>query len=119
MRKEVKRLKIQQIIGSDAAVATESGDKVFQEINNFLKNGFSVELDFEGVEIMTTAFLNAAIGQLYSGDYTSEVLNSNIKIINVAEDDKILFKKVIDRAKEYFQDQKKFNNSANTAFYGS
>lgn len=111
-------LVIKDIIKGDIAVSTDDGDVVYQEIVAILKLGKPVELDFSGINIMTTAFLNAAIGQLYSA-FTSEQLNSLLKLVNVAADDRILFKKVIERAKEYFQNKKGFEDSANKAIYGS
>ena len=113
-----KKLIVTDIIGSDAAVSTDNGDFVFHKIEEMLSAGNSVELDFLGIEIMTTAFLNAAIGQLYS-EYSSLQLNHKLKLVNVADDDKILFTKVIARAKEYFKNKASFEESANHAMYGS
>jgi hypothetical protein len=111
-------LVIKDIIKGDTAVSTDDGDVVYKEIVAILELGKPVELDFSGINIMTTAFLNAAIGQLYSA-FNSEQLNSLLKLVNVAADDRILFKKVIERAKEYFQNKKGFEDSANKAIYGS
>jgi len=111
-------LVIKDIINGDTAVSTDDGDVVYKEIVAILELGKPVELDFSGINIMTTAFLNAAIGQLYS-TFNSEQLNSLLKLVNVATDDRILFKKVIERAKEYFLHKKGFEDSANKAIYGS
>jgi len=110
---------IKNIIESDIAVATEAGDKVFNEIVFHLNNEEKISLDFEGISILTTAFLNAAIGQLYSNDkFSSDLLNDYLKIINVQEEDKPLFAMVIKRAKEYFKNKKGFEDSINHTFYG-
>jgi hypothetical protein len=111
------RLIVKDIIEGDTAVSTDDGDVVFQKINEIVKNNEVAELDFSDINIMTTAFLNAAIGQLYS-HYTSNQLNSMLKLVNVADDDRILFKKVIARAKEFFSNKKGFEDSANQAIYG-
>jgi hypothetical protein len=111
------KLIVKDIIGGDTAVSTDDGDVVFQKINDIVKKDEVAELDFSDIEIMTTAFLNAAIGQLYS-HYTSDQLNSKLKLVNVADDDRILFKKVIERAKEFFFNKKGFEDSANHAIYG-
>lgn len=117
MEKEVIQLLVAELIKNDTAVSTDDGDLVFQYIkSNFIKENLVI-LDFEKIHLLTTAFLNAAIGQLYS-EYNSDYLNKNLKLANVAEDDKILFKKVIERAKEYFENKKGFEDSANKAFYG-
>lgn len=103
---------VSKIIDGNVAVSTDDGNLVYQELNKAIENGKTVELDFNEIEIMTTAFLNAAIGQLYS-IYNSDKLNASLKLVNVAEDDKILFKLVVDRAKEYFADKKSFEDSVN------
>lgn len=113
-----KRLVISDIIGGDSAVSTESGTLVFKQLEEALTKGDMVVLDFNGIELMTTAFLNAAIGQLYS-THSSEQLNRLLKLENVADDDRILFKKVVTRAKEYFSNKSHFEDSANNALYGS
>jgi hypothetical protein len=117
MEKESIRLLVADIIRNDTAVSTDDGDRVFQMIKSNFTKGYFITLDFDQIHLLTTAFLNAAIGQLYS-EYKSDFLNKNLKLTNVAEEDKILFLKVIERAKEYFEDRKGFEDSANKAFYG-
>jgi len=113
-----KHLIVKEIINGDAAVSSDDGDILYTRIIESIRANYTVSLDFSGISIMTTAFLNSAIGQLYN-DYTSEQLNNSLKLENVAEEDKILFKKVIERAKEYFFNKKGFEDSANSAIYGS
>ncbi len=114
----MSNLIVKNIIDSDIAVATDAGDKVFNEIVHHLSKQHAVILDFNEITILTTAFLNAAIGQLYSNDsFSSEFLNDNLKVINVQSEDKPLFSMVIRRAKEYFKNKKGFEDSANSAFY--
>lgn len=112
------KLIVKEIINSDTAVSTDDGDKVFKHIDKVLKENKVAQIDFSGIEMMTTAFLNAAIGQLYN-HYNSTQLNNFLKLVNVASEDIILFKKVITRAKEFFSNKKSFENSANQAIYGS
>lgn len=71
-------------------------------------------LNFEGITVMITAFLNAAIGKLYE-HFDSETLNERLKLENVAPNDRILFKMVVQRAKEYFANREIFEETvANT-----
>ncbi len=118
MEKVKKKLVIKDIIGGDSAVSTDDGDKIFKNIIKLFNSNNTVELDFSEITLMTTAFLNAAIGQLYSS-FSGDQLNKNLSLDNVADDDRILFKKVIERAKQYFIDKKGFEDSANKAMYGS
>lgn len=115
----MNNLIVKNIIESDIAVATDAGDKVFNEIVFHLDKKNSISLDFSGISILTTAFLNAAIGQLYSNDkFSSEFLNDYLKVTNVPDEDKPLFSMVVKRAKEYFKNKKGFEDSANHTFYG-
>jgi hypothetical protein len=118
MSTENNKLKATDFAHEGNAVSSDDGDNLFVEINKLIKSGLVVELDFAGISIITTAFLNSAIGQLYS-EYNSEQLNHSLKLINVSEEDKILFKKVVERAKEYFANKKGFEDSANSAMHDS
>jgi hypothetical protein len=57
-------INVKDIINSDTALAPSTGDPVHNVIKDALMNKNIVNLDFRGIEIMTTAFLNAAIGKL-------------------------------------------------------
>ncbi|MDQ1160113.1 hypothetical protein QE422_000481 [Chryseobacterium sp. SORGH_AS 447] len=108
-------ISVKDIIDSELAVSADDGNKVFENINTAFQNNLIVELDFKGITIMITAFLNSAIGRLYE-NYKGDFLNNNLKLTNVAPEDRILFRKVVQRAKEYFLDKKGFEDSANRAF---
>ena len=117
MESKIRNLKIEKIINRDIAVSSDDGDIVYAQIVNCINDSCVAEIDFSGITILTTAFLNSAIGQLYN-TYSSEQLNTVLKLKNVADEDRILFKKVIERAKEYFANKKGFEDSANKAIYG-
>ncbi|WP_298148506.1 STAS-like domain-containing protein [Flavobacterium sp.] len=111
---------IRNVINSELAVSTESGMKVFELVDTYLQKKEKVELDFAGITIIITAFLNAAIGSLYSKkEYTPQFLNEYLKLENVEKDDRILFRDVIQRAKEYFADRESFERNSNDAIYGN
>lgn len=111
---------IKDIIHSDFAVSTNDGDKVHKVLDNSFSNKESIVLNFKGISVLTTAFLNAAIGKLYSNEkYTSEFLNDHISLINVEEEDKHLFGIVIRRAKEYFTNKEEFEKNTQDSIYGN
>jgi hypothetical protein len=118
MEKTLKNIKVVEVINRESAVSSDDGENVFTIISEAIKEGFIVDLDFSNITLMTTAFLNTAIGQLYS-IYSSDELNTSLKLKNVAQEDGILFKKVVDRAKQYQANKKGFEDSANNAIYGS
>lgn len=111
------RIIVKDIIGSEKAVSSEKGEIVFIEIKKNLENNIFVELDFTGISLMTTAFLNAAIGQLYS-QYSSDQLNKLLKPISITEEDEEMFIMVVSRAKEYFANKIEFENSLSNIIYG-
>jgi len=113
-----EKLLISKLIDGNTAVSADDGQLIFDKIKDALYNNKLIELDFEGIEILTTAFLNAAIGQLYN-IYTSDKLNEFLKLKNVSQEDLTLFQKVIRRAKEYYANPKGFEDSANNAIYGT
>ncbi len=116
----MKHLMIKDIINSELAVSTENGEKVFEIVNSYLQKKEKVKLDFAGITIMITAFLNAAIGKLYGKkEYTPEFLNEYIKLENVEAEDRSLFRDVIQRAKEYFANKEDFEKNSNNAIYGN
>ncbi|MDP2159847.1 MAG: STAS-like domain-containing protein [Flavobacterium sp.] len=116
----MKHLIIKDIINSELAVSTENGNKVFEIVDSYLQKKEKVELDFAGITIMITAFLNAAIGRLYSKkEYTGEFLNEYLKLENVEKDDRVLFKDVIQRAKEYFANKEDFEKNTKDALNGN
>ncbi|QNN42946.1 STAS-like domain-containing protein [Pedobacter roseus] len=115
----MEHLVIKDIIKSELAVSTEKGNEVFEIIDSYLQKNEKVELDFAGINIMITAFLNAAIGRLYGNKaYTTEFLNEHLKVENVEKEDRALFKDVIQRAKEYFANKEGSEKSSNDAIYG-
>lgn len=58
-------LNIAEIINSKSAILSDTGEIVFQKIKEYVEKDEPVTLDFTGIETLTTAFLNLAIGQLY------------------------------------------------------
>lgn len=98
------RVSISSIVGGGICVAASDGQKVHQEIYNIIKNGDRVILSFSGVSRMTTAFLNAAVGQLY-GEFSERTIKRRLAPpIEYEEWHLKRLKIVVDRAKEYFRD---------------
>ncbi|HEM3628860.1 TPA: STAS-like domain-containing protein [Streptococcus suis] len=75
----MKTLKIADIINNKSAILSETGEIVFQKIKEHIVQDEAVTLDFSGIETLTTAFLNLAIGQLYDLKPT-EILTDLVKI---------------------------------------
>ncbi|ODS34760.1 MAG: hypothetical protein SCARUB_00020 [Candidatus Scalindua rubra] len=107
--KEIKII-IFEHIGSSAAVSTDDGELLFERVIKALENDVRVILDFNNIELITSTFLNAAIGQLYS-KYDSPFLRNHLKVNNLSNEDLNLLKKVVDRAKDYFKDKERMEKN--------
>lgn len=103
-------LSIFEIVGSPLCVASGDGQKVYDRLAAALKEGRSVALSFHNVTTLTSAFLNAAIGQLY-GTFSEEQIRALLKVQDMQPDDLALLKRVVETAKQYFKDPHKFEQA--------
>ena len=97
METKKQYLIVKNIIGSDLAVSSDDGKKVYQAIFEALRREAIVELDFQGITLY----------QDFNGDF----LNHHLKLVNVDDKDKALFKMVVTYAKEYFANQEAFEQA--------
>lgn len=104
MLKPRNDLHVASIIESDAALTPTAGDKLFDCINESLRQQTITIIDFEGIRFITSAFLNASVGQLYA-HYDSNFIKKHLEVKNLSPDDLILLARVVERAKEYFADK--------------
>jgi hypothetical protein len=100
-------IRIFEVVGSGLCVASDDGQKVYDQINAAFKNERRVQLSFLNVDSITSAFLNAAIGQLY-GEFSEEQIRANLKVVDISQDDIALLKRVVETAKFYFSDPHRF-----------
>lgn len=108
--KEIK-INVFEQIDSNAAVSSEDGVLLFKKIVKGLgEKDVLLILDFTNITLITSTFLNTAIGQLYN-KYDSPFLRERLKVANLANEDLELLKKVVERAKEYFKDKAKMDAS--------
>lgn len=104
MSTTINQIRISSILENDAALTPSAGDKVYSYISQPLKKNEPVLIDFEGIKFITSAFLNASIGQLYA-HYTSDFVKQHVQVTHLDNDDLILLARVIERAKEYFSNK--------------
>ena len=112
MSKNWTNIRISDEIESISAISVDDGIIIFSKIDKSLNLEVKVNLDFQDINFMTTAFINAAIGQLF-GKYSDEFLQENLKFLNLKPEDERLIKQVIERAKEYFANSVDFEKSIN------
>lgn len=96
-------INIVNVIGDEFGVEADDGQKVFELISKAFDNNTKVNLSFLNIKILTTAFLNSAIGQLYS-KYTEKQIRDLLNVKDISESGKISLKRVVDTAKLFYND---------------
>ncbi len=94
-------LKVKDYTKNHLAVSAVDGEKLYNVIIEGFGEKETVDLDFEGIEIMISAFLNTAIGKLYR-QYSPEQIRKLLRLKNLSRDDASLLKIVTDHAKKRF-----------------
>jgi hypothetical protein len=105
-------LSLVETAGTPYCVASDDGQKVHNALVQELHAGNPVCISFKGVEDLTSAFLNAAIGQLYGEFREQEIRTLLLPPTHASPDDLGLLKRVVDRAKEFFKDPERFTAAA-------
>lgn len=107
MKREMK-ISVYEVVGSPFCVASEDGQKVHDRLAAVIGAGHRAILSFHNVSTLTSAFLNAAIGQLY-GSFSEEQIRCLLKVEEMAPEDAALLKRVVETAKLYFKDPQRFD----------
>lgn len=97
-------------IGDTFGVEAEEGNKVYELITRAFAENKKVLLSFQNIEMLTTAFLNTAVGQLYK-DYSTEFIKENLSVSNISESGKVALKRVVDTAKLFYSDPEALKRS--------
>ena len=103
-------VRVYDIVGSPLCVSTEDGQRLHDMIAPLLNAGTPVTLSFERIETMISAFLNAAVGQLY-GELPEDYVDQSLSVIDMASDDSQVFEHVVANAKAYFKDPARFERA--------
>lgn len=97
-------------IGSTFCVEAKDGDKLYELIKK------SIETKKESrtliFELITTAFLNSAIGKLYQ-DFNEDDLKQSITVKDISQSGAIALKRVVETAKLFFKYPETLQNSIN------
>jgi hypothetical protein len=96
-------INIVNAIGDVYGVEAEDGQKVFILITKAFAEKKKVILSFQNIEMLTTAFLNTAVGQLYK-DHSEDFIRENLNVSDISESGKVALKRVVDTAKLFYSD---------------
>lgn len=101
------RVVVRDILKGPLAISSSDGQGVHDVIQKELRSGKSLKLDFDGISTLTSAFLNACVGQLL-GEFRDSILRRRLRIVGLVDQDLALLKRVVDSAKAYFRDPTRF-----------
>jgi hypothetical protein len=96
-------LHVADIIEDTRCIATDDGEKVFLKVREHLRNGDDVELSFEGVTLVISAFLNVAIGRLY-GEFSAEEIKKRFKVRMSRSEDIHKLERTMKHGEEFYKD---------------
>lgn len=99
------KLVLSQEIESPFCVSNADGVMVHDRIAEAFKRSEAIEISFSGVTRLTTAFLNAAIGQLYD-EFPEKTISSLLQYTDATSSHLSKVKTTIDNAKIFFNDSK-------------
>lgn len=91
-------------------VSAEDGQLIHDKIAPLVKEGKQLSVSFERVETIISAFLNAAIGQLY-GEFTEEQIRSCLSVRDMSHEDLFLLQRVVENAKSYFRNRAAYDRA--------
>jgi len=92
-------------------VSIEEGEKVRKIIVDNFNNGKTIELDFNGVQTLTSSFLNSAIGRLY-GDFEKSKIENFLGVKGLDKSDEALMAIVIKNAIEFYAKDQRAREAA-------
>jgi hypothetical protein len=88
-------------VGCKFCVSSEDGQILYEKIKEALLGGRKVSVSFRNVVDISSAFLDAAIGQLYKGLFSEKELKEKVIFLDLSREDSFLLERVILRAKYY------------------
>ena len=78
------RIYLEKVVGENCA-SIDDGDKVLQLVRPELVKGFQVEIDFEGINLMLTPFLNTCFGKLLE-QFGRETTMTHVSMRNIPDE---------------------------------
>lgn len=105
---EEKTIYVDQLITCHKGITPDEGKPILDDITKSFNEKIKVNLDFTNVELMTTACLNVAIGDLYRS-FQSETIRGYLNIVGCSDSLTQRILKVIKTAKSFYQNPEQFN----------
>lgn len=106
----ITQVVIRDVIGCPVAISTEKAQRVYRLLEEKIGRGEVVELSFEGIESVITAFLNTAVGQLY-GKFPAQELQRQLRVTHASPDVLVMLKRTTDNAKRFFKNPEPYRQA--------
>ncbi len=94
------RVLLEKTVGKNCS-SIDDGEKILNLIRPELIKGFSVELDFEGVKLVLTPFLNTCFGKLLE-QFGREITMTHVSMRNISDELLQQINNFINRKEEEF-----------------
>jgi len=104
------KISLYEIVNDPFCVSAEDGEKVFEQIKKIFLADKKIDISFLNVKMVTSAFLNTAIGKLY-GQFEEQEIKERFSLSDISNSDKLLLKRVITTAKAYYKNPNQFEES--------
>lgn len=104
------KVNIFNIVGYGDCTLPEDGNKVYDIVKKILDENKKALISFKNVNKLTTAFLNNAIGKLYS-EYDEQKIKESLSLEDMQDSYKVRLKRVVSNAKSYFKNPRKMKDS--------
>jgi len=105
----LSKISVVNVIGT-LCVSADDGQILHDKIAQHIRSGGRVEVSFAGVETLISAFLNAAIGQLY-GEFSEDTISKLLTVDGLAIEDAELLERVEKNAKVYFENRRSYDDA--------
>lgn len=104
MKAPTMKLSMKDLFGEDC-LTPEDGQRAHDLIRRELKQRHDVTLDFSGVRVVVSLFLNQAIGRLYA-DITPDEIRAHLHIVGMNDPGQFALRRVVENSKNYYHDER-------------
>lgn len=109
MKQDHILIHVRTVINSPFCIDAADGQKIYELLHKALSGKKHVTLSFKGIDLLITAFLNTAVGQLFK-DFTEEQVHSYLSKTDLNAGFEPVWDKVVKGAPVYYAHQDKIEN---------
>lgn len=94
-------LNVKDLVGGESAFAPDFAEQIYSKAETAIKNGKKITIDFSGISVCPTAFLNIAIGRLFANFKLEQI--KEFVVLRIPENQTPKFNLVVNMAKDKFK----------------